>query len=525
MTSTNTFKVLIVLTSHDQLGDTGLKTGFWSEEFAGPYYTLAEQGAEITLASPLGGRPPLDPKSELPEFQTEWTKRFDADDALQNKLSHTLKLSEVNAQDFDTGFKKFHVESLRSDLDFVFKKYGDIHPEFYKNVSKEEVAKRLERLKVEILMPLNRIEFMNKFSPILYHIVKDGHNYVNGPNEEFEKYLKNGGLLFPIAVQMKNHKIFCDSKNTAVPFGSEITKINDLPSSFVIDKILAGYNAENQEFAEATNSPWFSGSFWYAFGNMYSYNITYTSADGDEKNIRLGGLKQSAIDASRISKQSKENYSFRIVDGSNVGLITYNLCEDLENFRPFCEKVFSTLKNNGSTDLIIDIRNNPGGTTRLGEVLYEYITTGKISQFEKIETRISQEKKSEYVQSRRKYEKSFKWYHYLYYPIYVLSNKDRRQILMAKNGSTMIKRFSPEAPKQNPLLFRGNIYLLIGKKTYSAAAILASAFKHYGLGKLVGEETGQATTFTANTVELMLPQTKLVCSVSTSKLYMIGTNN
>ncbi|RZK19467.1 MAG: type 1 glutamine amidotransferase domain-containing protein [Pedobacter sp.] len=104
MTSTNTFKVLIVLTSHDQLGDTGLKTGFWSEEFAGPYYTLAEQGAEITLASPLGGRPPLDPKSEQPEFQTEWTKRFDADEALQNKLSNTLKISEVNAKDFDAVF-------------------------------------------------------------------------------------------------------------------------------------------------------------------------------------------------------------------------------------------------------------------------------------------------------------------------------------------------------------------------------------------------------------------------------------
>ncbi|HKG04861.1 MAG TPA: S41 family peptidase, partial [Pedobacter sp.] len=271
--------------------------------------------------------------------------------------------------------------------------------------------------------------------------------------------------------------------------------------------------------------PWFSGSYWYTFGNMDGYTITYVSETGMEKSVKLQGLAQSAIDSGRIKRQNKENFSFRIIDGTNIGLIEYNLCEDLENFRPFCDKVFSSLKTNGSTDLIIDVRNNPGGTTRLGEILYEYVTSKKISQFEKIETHISREKKKEFIQSNRKYNKSFRWYHYLYYPIYVLSDKDRREILMAKNGSTLIKRFPPESPKANALLFTGNIYLLIGKKTYSAAAILAATFKHYNLGTLIGEETGQPTTFTANTVEIILPETKLVCSVSTSKLYMIGTGN
>ncbi|SFN40166.1 Putative intracellular protease/amidase [Chryseobacterium oleae] len=101
---TTDFKVLFVLTSHDQLGDTGLKTGFWSEEFAAPYYSLTDAGVEVTLASPLGGRPPLDPKSELPDFQTDETRRFDADEALQERLSNTLKLSEVKEEDYDAVF-------------------------------------------------------------------------------------------------------------------------------------------------------------------------------------------------------------------------------------------------------------------------------------------------------------------------------------------------------------------------------------------------------------------------------------
>ena len=74
-------KVLIVLTSHDKLGDTGSKTGFWLEEFASPYYYFKDAGAQITLASPSGGQPPLDPKSNEPDFQTDATRRFDADPA------------------------------------------------------------------------------------------------------------------------------------------------------------------------------------------------------------------------------------------------------------------------------------------------------------------------------------------------------------------------------------------------------------------------------------------------------------
>ncbi len=97
-------KVLIVLTSHSTLGNTGEKTGFWLEEFAAPYYALKNAGAAITLASPKGGQPPLDPKSDKPENQTEATKRFGNDPAAQAALADTRKLAEVSANDFDAVF-------------------------------------------------------------------------------------------------------------------------------------------------------------------------------------------------------------------------------------------------------------------------------------------------------------------------------------------------------------------------------------------------------------------------------------
>lgn len=96
--------VLMVLTSHSELGNTGEKTGFWIEEFASPYYVLADAGAKITIASPKGGQPPVDPKSELKDAQTPSTERFFKDNDLIDQVAHTLKLSDVKETDYDAVF-------------------------------------------------------------------------------------------------------------------------------------------------------------------------------------------------------------------------------------------------------------------------------------------------------------------------------------------------------------------------------------------------------------------------------------
>jgi putative intracellular protease/amidase len=97
-------KVLIVLTSHDELGNTGKKTGFWLEELAAPYYTFKDAGAKIVLASPKGGQPPLDPKSNEPDFKTDATRRFEADAEANAQLADTVRLDSVSQAGFDTVF-------------------------------------------------------------------------------------------------------------------------------------------------------------------------------------------------------------------------------------------------------------------------------------------------------------------------------------------------------------------------------------------------------------------------------------
>lgn len=97
-------RILLVLTSHDKLGDTDDKTGFWLEEFASPYFVFKDAGAEITLASPAGGQPPMDPKSDEPDFQTDATERFKNDRQAQEQLANTVRLEDISADDFDAIF-------------------------------------------------------------------------------------------------------------------------------------------------------------------------------------------------------------------------------------------------------------------------------------------------------------------------------------------------------------------------------------------------------------------------------------
>src|SRR5216110_1838640 len=97
-------KIVMILTSHDQLGNTGRKTGFWLEEFAAPYFVFRDAGVELTLASPKGGQPPVDPKSDMAENQTEAQVRFKTDAAAQKALSQTVRLADMKEEDFDTIF-------------------------------------------------------------------------------------------------------------------------------------------------------------------------------------------------------------------------------------------------------------------------------------------------------------------------------------------------------------------------------------------------------------------------------------
>lgn len=203
-------KILFVLTSHSSLGNTGEKTGFWIEEFAAPYYVLADAGADITIASPKGGQPPVDPKSELGDAQTPSTERFYKDPVLIDKVAYSLKLSDVKQEDYDAVFYPgghgplWDLATDKTSIKLIEEFYNHQKPISF--VCHAPAA--LINTKAENGQPLVKGKHLTSFSnteeeavkltkvvPFLLEdeLKKHGAHYTNG--NDWTSYVKQDGLL------------------------------------------------------------------------------------------------------------------------------------------------------------------------------------------------------------------------------------------------------------------------------------------------------------------------------------------
>jgi putative intracellular protease/amidase len=203
-------KILMVLTSHSELGNTGEKTGFWIEEFASPYYVLADAGAEITIASPSGGQPPVDPKSEITDAQTLSTERFYKDFEVIDKVAHSLKLSEIKEADYDAVFYPgghgplWDLASDKNSIQLIEAFYNHQKPIAF--VCHAPAA--LVNVKAKNGEPLVKGKSVTGFSnteeeavkltkvvPFLLEdeLIKHGANYSKG--DDWASYVKQDGLL------------------------------------------------------------------------------------------------------------------------------------------------------------------------------------------------------------------------------------------------------------------------------------------------------------------------------------------
>jgi len=440
-----------------------------------------------------------------------------------------LLTSTVFGQVFDTVsyFKKYTPAQLYQDLDFLFKKFEVIHPNYFSETPRDTVIRRYNDLKGRITKPMTRIDFMDLFAPVVYGVIKDGHNYVNGPDEDLKLYTDKGGKFFPVPVEINHGKLLVYSiKN---PYGTEIISINGRPAKDIVKNILSSYNPENVDYEERFLSGDFNKLYWFNYGSSEKYHITYIdNTDKQVKSITRSAINQAEIDKLRgRQQQPKKNYLFRNPNYAfyelpemSTGVLDYKACDDLEHFRPFCDSVFSTMNKKHYKNLIIDIRTNEGGTTRLNNILYEYLTDKPIAEYTEIDTRISRDEKKNFIAANRKYAGWFKWYNYLYYPIYIRLNEKRKQALTAKNGTLVKQMYVPVKPKENPLRFNGNVYLLTSSATYSSAAIFVAAFKCYNIGTIIGQETGEPTCFTGDWVGITLPNTKLECAISNKRFIL-----
>jgi hypothetical protein len=410
--------------------------------------------------------------------------------------------------------KVFSPEQLHKDIDYTLMKFEQIHPNIYRDLPKDSVLSRFEKLKSRIDRPMSRFNFMRIFAPVAFNIIRDGHNYVYPLVEEQKNYIENGGKFFPLPVKIRNRKLYCNSTILTIPYQSEITEINYKSTREVIETVLSNYNPERDDYEEALGSDWFSNSFWQFYGGFKDYSIDYISSiDSSRHSLLLPGRSLKDIDSIRVTKPMK-NFEFVEVPEIKSGIFRFNTMFSLKELKSFCDSIFLIMKNKQYENLIIDVRRNDGGSSRLVDLFLEYITDKPVSQFDYIETKSSKEQKKEFISGNHQYLGWFKWYNYLYYPLYIRSNDLRKKVMTSKNGSFYKDIYMPSIPQENSLNFKGNLYLLTSHGSFSATNGLAAVFKCYKLGLIIGQETGLPTKCTINSIPFQLPNTKITCTSS-----------
>ncbi len=384
-------------------------------------------------------------------------------------------------------------EQAVEDLDFFVQTLENVHPDLYHNIGREQFHTLVKDSKENLPERITLEEWFKEISKITA-VIKDGHT---GPDFSF---LANSGILFfkkifPYKIRIIGEGIFViknySYKDDIEP-GSEILKINGIAAAEVIKQTSSLLSYENKIFRDVLLTIPFYFGMWNDFGE---FEIEYLENSTDEiKTINTFGGIYAKIEFQNeiMESYSEPYYEYELLD-DNTGYIKFHRFSNLSRFKDFLKNSFDSMKTSQVNDLIIDIRDNGGGNSSLGDELLKYISDQKFRQFEKVKIKISDE-----VIKRNK-----------------ISDKHIDSI-----GAVFTNENTSEIePKEKEERFEGRVYLLTGERTFSSAADFTSAFQCYDVGEIIGGETGGLTVCFGDKFHFTLPNSGLRVGVSYKKFY------
>lgn len=419
---------------------------------------------------------------------------------------------EVSSQNI---IRKYNKKELISEIDFLIVKLESIHPDLYFFTPKDTISKYVEKLKTSIDTPLTKLEFFKKLCPIVT-LFKDGHTFLVSPTEEWDAFNKLGGKLFPYSVSINNNKevfvkkIYNDDK---ILIGSKIISINNIPMTSIVNQMLdfeSGYKL-------SARIGWVESSFkhnlWLLdFRSEYKIKYIQKLTKDTCVIITKGVTKEKIINKIKSEKKDEKLYKFYAIDDSiAVADLDDFGYDEYDKFSNFFDSTFRVIKNQDMKYLIIDIRDNGGGSVLLTDKLLSYFNKKPYNYSSSITIKSSKEA------SKRNRQIYFnKLYLKILFPICLFFKSDRAQFIN-KHGITTFE-IEPELHSINDsLFFSGKVFLLINCNTFSTASQFANAFKCYKMGTVIGEETGGPTIQFGERRVFTLPITKIKYGVSTNK--------
>lgn len=393
---------------------------------------------------------------------------------------------------------------IKEDIDFLIKTMEDVHPNLYSNFPEKNFDSAIEFEFNEIKNPISAAEIFTTFEPILSKL-NDGHTGIRVPND-FIKSLKETKNLFGIIAELKDGKI--NFLNASIPNAleyknCEIISINGESTEQIYNQMINYISGTNLNYREIILNKNFVAYYHLEHPFEKVYKIKIKTTENKIKELIIPSVDTKTYENLYSTEKSvqKKDFSYKQLNETTVCL-TFNSFSDFDKFQLFLDDMFKEIKTNSIDNLIIDIRENGGGNSRLGDLLIESIYNKPFSQTSRSEIKISNEILNYYTKIFK--DRS-------------ISDEDiKKQI--DQNKAFLGKNY----PTQNPItrnyldnsVFNGNVYVLTSDNTFSSATMFAATIKDYNIGQIIGEETGGLATHFGDLYTFTLPNSNLNAYVS-----------
>ncbi len=412
----------------------------------------------------------------------------------------------ANAEDYTN--KKFTSEELIEDLNYLFDNLESIHPDLYYFTPQSKIDSLKAEVIKELEEPMTRLDFARKVMPPVVAL-GDGHTSLSFPSEERNEYLDKNGGIFPFDIMIRENKLLIASnwsEDDSIEVFSEIISINGISSETILNTMRQYVSAELDHFRDVRIERAFRFYLWAIFGFEDDY-VLKLKDDGDIKVAEVTGISREELRVFQQRDEEPKPYSFYILEDNTIGVIDFRQMIDGGKFGLFLDSVFTVVNDKNIQHLIIDIRQNGGGSSLLANMLFDYITDNQYKMTTKMDLKLSRKTKQQF---RQHFRNQMEWYKRPL--LYMMSpfNSELRMIFFSKPGKIVTyEQTEKTIPKDIELKFAGDTYLLTSNFTFSSANMLTAAFKEYEMGVIIGEETGGVLKAFGDLIHFRLPNTNL----------------
>jgi hypothetical protein len=397
-------------------------------------------------------------------------------------------------------------DKLKEDLDFLFKTIEEVHPNMYAYTSEQEFNLLCEKLYESIDHPMNRLEFYKLVAPLVASL-KSGHTYIQPFAQELKKFTESGGSVFPLALRSDGSKIILTKNytSTPLPVGKTVLNINGQPAAELFAKFARLFPAErkntNPDVVERTEI--FGWLLHLEYGPIESWTLEIKETNSLVNSYTVKPVPLEKIIGAKAgpNNEKEKNYYQHLSEYDTALLEINSFGTNLGTFKNFLRESFQKIRDNKTPNLIIDIRENSGGSDMNANALLEYLAQKPYKQFEQAQIKISPQAQKGIGPLRRQNPELFE-------------NK--------KVGDIITLDLPLKTPAANPLRFKGRTFVLIGERSFSTSTSFAATVKHFRIGILVGEETGDPTIVYGNVIDTTLPNSGLTAAVPGRAFVLAG---